>query len=846
MNFEVSDISKGLESRSIPSTSVPTPPFQYLRTTVISQDFDLSDDLLVGCDCENECETATCTNRLIQHGITKKLYIARHDTKGLCLHTFDDVQRGEFICEYAGQVILQSVAAERYEQYRAEGRSNYILCVLEHGRDSMAATRVDPTIMGNVGRFANHSCEPNTHVVPVRVGLMIPRLCLFALRDIKPLEELTFSYGAVFEENAQDLIPCLCGAAACKKCHMYIRPMSTSPMYPDPSSLSNSGQIKSTHLHLKLSADFNSKILHGSVTHDVEATSDVSVVSLDTSFLDIKSVTSHHHEKLEYELQPRNEVFGSRLDIKLPKSLSAGAKSSFTIHYQTTDKCTAAQWLEPSMTVGKKHPYMFTQCQAIHARSLVPCFDTPGVKLTYTAEITAPAQFRALMSAIPESDAVEDSATSTKTWKFKQPISIPSYLIALAIGNIVGKPVGPRSTVWCEPEMVDAAQWEFPDTETFVETGEKLLTPYVWGRYDLLVLPSSFPYGGMENPCLTFVTPTLLAGDRSLQDVVAHEISHSWMGNLVTTKDWQNFWLNEGFTMWCERKIIGRMHGNAEADFSAIIGMKALQESIDLYEEIHKPELSALLPNLTGGVDPDDAFSSVPYEKGFNFLFYLESLLGKDSMEEYMRAHVKKFSHKSIDTNDFKTFLYEFLADKKTILDSVDWNAWLNGTGMPPVKNHFDESLAVACDALVKKVEAARTDSSVKFEKSEFDAFSPSQKMVFLEKLLTKPPYSHAILATLDAAFQMMNYQSAEIKFRWCWLCLQASYKPIYTVTATFLGQVGRMKYVRPLYRALSKAEDGGKELAIKTFEANRTFYHPICRDMVAKDLGLAAIALKL
>ncbi|TPX36075.1 leukotriene-A4 hydrolase [Synchytrium endobioticum] len=610
----------------------------------------------------------------------------------------------------------------------------------------------------------------------------------------------------------------------------------------DPSSCTNSDEVHTTHMHISLTADFQKRILRdASVTLHVKAITDaVSSMSLDTSFLNIKSVT-HGHQPLQFHVAPRHKVFGSELKIQLAEPLSAGSTTTFTIVYETTENCTAAQWLEPSMTVGKKYPYMFTQCQAIHARSLVPCQDTPGVKATYSAEITAPSQFRALMSAIPE-DEVEDTAAQTKTWKFKQPIPIPSYLIAIAIGNIVGKQIGPRSTVWSEPEIVDAAAWEFLDTEKFVAAGESLLTPYVWGRYDLLVLPPSFPYGGMENCCLTFVTPTLLAGDRSLQDVVAHEISHSWMGNLVTPHDWQHFWLNEGFTMFIERKITGRIHGNEEAEFSAIIGYKALQESIDHFDEIKRPELSALLPDLTGGVDPDDVFSSVPYEKGYNLLYYLESILGKgDHMERYMKAHVEKFSHTSITTDDFKTFFYEFFAEKKDVLNKVDWQAWLHGTGMPPVKNEFDQTLAKACDELLKKVESARTNSRVKFEKPEFEAFSPSQKMVFLEKLLQMPPYSHSILESLGSAYSLDVVQNAEIKFRWCWLCLKASYKPIYTIVATFLGQVGRMKYVRPLYRALFKADDGGKDLAIETFNKNRAFYHPICRDMVQKDLGLTS-----
>lgn len=227
------------------------------------------------------------------------------------------------------------------------------------------------------------------------------------------------------------------------------------------------------------------------------------------------------------------------MTITLGTTLSKGTKTKVTIEYATTQDCTACQWLEPSQTVGKKHPYLFTQCQAIHARSLLPCQDSPSIKLTYSANITAP--LRAVMSAVPAGE-YKHAAGDKTTFKFEQKQRIPSYLIALAVGNLEEREIGPRSSVWTEPEVMEAAAWEFVDTENFIRTGEALLTPYDWGRYDLLVLPASFPYGGMENPCLTFVTPSLLAGDRSLVDVVAHEIAHSWMGNLVTTENWEHFW----------------------------------------------------------------------------------------------------------------------------------------------------------------------------------------------------------------------------------------------------------------------------------------------------------------
>ncbi|KAI9002648.1 peptidase family M1-domain-containing protein [Gaertneriomyces semiglobifer] len=608
----------------------------------------------------------------------------------------------------------------------------------------------------------------------------------------------------------------------------------------DPNSYANTDEIRVKHSHLDLNADFIKKVLVGHVVHTAEALKDgAASLVLDTSFLSILGVSLHDSgKKLEYEMAERNDKYGSKLTIFLDKPVSANTEVKVRVDYATTNKCTALQWLEPSQTIGKKHPYLFSQCQAIHARSMLPCQDTPGNKHTWSAEISVPKGLRALMSALRTGEREEGEL---KVYTFEQKVTIPSYLLALAVGNVEGRVIGPRSTVWSEPEVVEAAAWEFKDTETFITTGEELLTPYEWGAYDLLLLPPSFPYGGMENPCLTFVTPTLLAGDRSLVDVVAHEIAHSWMGNLVTTLNWEHFWLNEGFTVFVERKITGRLHGQSVLEFDAIIGKKALEESVEHYERIHHPEFTCLCPRLRNE-DPDDAFSSVPYEKGFNLLFYLERILGgPEVFEPYLKAHVKKFAHKSITTDDFMKLLFEFYQEnfgeeKVQILKSVDWDAWLHQPGMPPVENEFDKSLAQACEELA--VQWSQYGKGGEFDQSPFEGFNSGQRVMFLEKCLAKPVFSHSALKAMDASYALSQTGNAEIQFRWQMLCLQADYDAIFAGVTKFLSEVGRMKFVRPLYRALNKCKDG-KELAKKTFLENRNFYHPICASMVAKDLGL-------
>ncbi|KAG0258255.1 Leukotriene A-4 hydrolase [Mortierella polycephala] len=590
----------------------------------------------------------------------------------------------------------------------------------------------------------------------------------------------------------------------------------------DPTSQSNLDEVKTNHIHLDLTVDFDAKTLAGSAELEVEAIADqVTKLILDTSYIVVRSVSTAVGEALSFNVEQRHEKYGSALVIHLPTALFMGEKTKIIVAYATTQDCTACQWLEPSQTVGKKHPYLFTQCQAIHARSLLPCQDSPSVKLTYSANITTP--LRAVMSAVPSGETKNQNETTT--FKFEQRQRIPSYLIALAVGNLEGREIGPRSTVWTEPEVLESAAWEFVDTEDFIRTGEALLTPYDWGRYDLLVLPASFPYGGMENPCLTFVTPSLLAGDRSLVDVVAHEIAHSWMGNLVTTENWEHFWLNEGFTVFIERKIIGRMRGKEHSEFSAILGHNALQESVSLFGKEHR--FTALCPCLRGE-DPDDAFSKVPYEKGFNLLYYLEKHLGGPNVfEPYLRAHVQQFAGRSINTKEWKAFLYSFMEEKF-------------GKEKPPVDNKFDDTLAKACNHLCKKWSDSRHEQHPSgFASTDIEEFSSTQTVVFLEKMAEQEPLPHGHLDLMDQLYRLTTVRNSEIRLRWHLLCLKADYEKIYPEVVAFASSMGRMKMARPLLRTLYKAKNGA-ELARQTFLTHKSFYHPIAAAMIAKDLGLA------
>jgi len=486
-----------------------------------------------------------------------------------------------------------------------------------------------------------------------------------------------------------------------------------------------------------------------------------------------------------------------------------------------------------------EYAFSFMQCfflsffKAIHARSLVPCQDTPSIKFKYTSSVTVPSPLVALMSAIPtgEPNIVDNSSNQ---YYIHQDIPIPSYLLALACGLLEKRNIGPRSAVWAEKEIVDEATSEFVDTEKFLKTGEDLTVPYVWGRYDILVLPRNFPYGGMENPCLTFVTPTIISGDRSLVNVIAHEIAHSWMGNLVTPKNWQHFWLNEGFTVFLERKIIGRLQGEQMAQFKAILGWEELEKSVKLYGETH--QFTNLVPNLEGE-DPDDAFSSIPYEKGFNFLYYLQNVVGgPGAFEPYIKAHVKKFQYSSITSEDFKEYFLEHFGDlkKKGTLDQIDWKSWFSAPGFPPVNPNFDMTLADTCAALAEKWQKSKNISD--FKKDEYTRLSPEQKVVFLTHLGSGTPLPSETISQMDSLYSVTQETNNEIKFRWQMTALLADYQPILEHVVQFLGSQGRMKYIRPLYRTLASKH---RNLAVETFLKNKKFYHPIATKQLTSDLQL-------
>jgi len=606
--------------------------------------------------------------------------------------------------------------------------------------------------------------------------------------------------------------------------------MALSP--GDPNSYSRPDQVKTTHVHLDLEIDFEKKVLTGSALLTLEKIdTQAGVVILDGRKLIIHGIKEEATgDVLEYEYGSPSG-FGEKLEIKLPTSISTDLK--IRVSYTTSPESSALQWLSPAQTAGKKHPYLFSQCEAIHARSMLPCQDTPSVKATYSASITAPADLTVLMSAIRDGEEV---VNNKKVAKFIQKVPIQSYLIAIAAGALESRKIGPRSHVWSEAEFVEKAAFDFSETETMLATAEELCGPYVWGIYDILVLPPSFPFGGMENPCLTFATPTLLSGDKSNADVIAHEIAHSWTGNLVTNFNFEHFWLNEGFTVFTERKIVGRMHGEPARHFSAILRWKDLEETVNVNLGPTNP-LTALVPKLAG-VDPDDAFSVVPYEKGSTFLWYLEDTVGGAAkFEPFLKAYYKKFAYQSIHSNTFKEFFLEQFAGVEAI-KSIDWDTWFNKPGMPIYKPKFDESLAKESWDLANKWQSWDVATPAPFGK-EFENFSPTQKQEFLGTLINGTPLKHAKLEKMGAMYSLNDCSNVEIVFRWIRLGIKARWEPSVPEALRLATVQGRMKFVRPLFKDLYGWEEK-RQQAIDTFQAHRGEMMYVCAEMVAKDLHIS------
>jgi aminopeptidase N len=528
------------------------------------------------------------------------------------------------------------------------------------------------------------------------------------------------------------------------------------------------------HLELNLRVDFDRKILTGSAEIHYNRRSGNELI-LDTRALKIHSIGGAS----SWELGAADPILGAPLRIHLGQG-----SAPVTVHYSTSPGASGLQWLDPAQTAGKQHPFLFTQSQAIHARSWIPLQDTPGVRVTFAARISTPAPLCAVMGAV-ERDGV-----------FRMEHPIPSYLIALAAGDIVRRDIGPRSAVYSEPALLDSAAYEFADTESMIQAVESLYGPYRWGRYDILVLPPSFPFGGMENPCMTFATPTVLAGDRSLVSLVAHELAHSWSGNLVTNATWSDFWLNEGFTVYVERRVLEKVYGSRRADMEAVLGRGQLDEEFS-----RLPENDRILHIDLQGRDPDDGCTLVPYEKGALLLRTVEQSVGRERFDAFLRAYFDHFAFQSITTAQFEEYL------SATLPVSLPLDEWITKPGVP---SGAAEPHSGAFDNLTWPAPEWSTHEWLRFLRSQE---SPD-------------------MARLDREFHLSTSRNSEILHQWLLMSVQRAYAPGIEKVEPFLCSVGRRKFLKPLYTELMKTPEGAAR-AKAIYAKARPGYHPIAQSTI-------------
>jgi len=584
----------------------------------------------------------------------------------------------------------------------------------------------------------------------------------------------------------------------------------------DVHSFAEPDRVVVRHADLDLTVDFERHILRGTATlrfERIDPAADRLV--LDTRGLDVDSAETGSDGRwtsARFDLGPADSILGSALTIPLP----AGS-DQVRIHYATRPTASGLQWLTPAQTAGKRHPFLFSQSQAIHARSWIPMQDTPGVRITYSATVRTPPDLVAVMSA-----AGNPTGERGGTYRFSMPQRIPAYLLAIAAGDLAFAPLGPRSGVYAEPSLLARAAHEFADTEKMMLSAERLYGPYRWERYDILVLPPSFPFGGMENPRLTFATPTVLAGDRSLVSLIAHELAHSWSGNLVTNATWRDFWLNEGFTTYLERRIDEDVYG---ADFA---GMEAALGREDLDDELERLEdRDELLHIDLSGRDPDDGATRLPYEKGALFLRSLEELYGRERFDEFLRCYFDRFAFQSITTADFVRYLREnlFATDGERAA-RVPLERWLEEPGLPPGAPRPVSARLQAVAAMAGDWSAGSTRTS----DVPFGSWTTQERLAFLRGLPT--PLDTARMAELDAAFGLTATGNNEIAFQWLRMAIRAAYSAADARLEDFLVSIGRRKYIKPLYEELAKTP-AGRERALAIYRKARPGYHPIAQTTI-------------
>ena len=579
-----------------------------------------------------------------------------------------------------------------------------------------------------------------------------------------------------------------------------------------------------SHVALDLRVEFTQRRLIGRATLTLDRAPGSSAVVLDTSHLDIQSVYGPAGLSLPFSFGDDDPVLGRALRIDLPAGVDRIA-----IDYSTRPEAAALQWLTPGQTAGRRHPFLFSQGQAILTRTWIPTQDSPAVRQTYSARVVVPRGLRAVMSAEALSgDGVEVRGGVAFEFRLRHPV--PPYLMALAVGELAFRSLGPRSGVYAEPATIDPAAFEFADVERMIDAAESLLGPYLWGRYDVLVLPPSFPFGGMENPLVTFATPTILAGDRSLVSLIAHELAHSWSGNLVTNATWSDFWLNEGFTTYVERRIMEALYGRAHADMIAVLARRELHEEIERLGGWSSRD--TILHVDLSGRDPDEGSTRIPYEKGAALLTVLERAFGRDRFDAFLRSYFEHFAFRSIDTATFLDYARRQLLsgagavdEHGRAVDEILLRTWIFDPGLP-------DTAVTPHSELLDRVadEARRFGNGTPAARLEVRSWTTQEWLHFVGSLPAR--LSSAQLEDLDQTFGFSTRRNSEVLFAWLRIAIAHRYEPAIPAVERFLTGQGRRKFLRPLYEDLMTTEWGAAE-ARRIYVKARPGYHQVATSVL-------------
>ena len=592
-----------------------------------------------------------------------------------------------------------------------------------------------------------------------------------------------------------------------------IAPILDTPEAVDTATYARPLVARVHHVALDLTVDFDAKRVGGTATLDIDRKPDAKEIILDDKGLEIASITDGDKKPLDYKVGAADETLGAPLAIALRPDTKR-----LIIAYKSAPDAGALQWLTPDQTVGKKKPYLFSQGQAIENRSWIPTQDSPGIRQSWEATIRVPAGLTAVMSAPKAAEPITQGGESVFSYKMEH--NVAPYMIAIGVGDLAFRELGPRTGVWTEPAMLDKAAAELADTEKMVEAAEKLYGPYRWGRYDLLVLPPSFHYGGMENPTLTFLTPTFIAGDKSLVSLVAHELAHSWSGNLVTNATWADSWLNEGFTNYFENRIMEALYGQRRARQEAALSFDDMMETLD--EKGMTAPVTRL--NLPKGEDgPDGGETGIIYDKGAIFLRTVEKIVGRESFDAYLRSYFDLHAFQPMTSARFLADLRANLVKgDKPLEDKLMLDQWVYQPGLPANVARPDPAAFAAVDQAVGAF--ARGGDAP----AEFARWTTAERLRFLNRLPRK--MARARLDALNDTLKLNDSGNNEVLFAWLELVVENRYDPGVPVLERFLESNGRGKFVKPLITDLAGDKSWGLPIAKRVYARSRSLYHPIVR----------------